>query len=153
LNTTTPSIKALKAVQDAEQVRRMMDQENMPKNPYTFESFMEHWKMFAFQIKERGQDTFYNALIRRNPIQEGNQFTIEVDNQIQIDIIQANLEEMVTYFREQIRNFEIDIQAVLTDKPEQEVKFLSGKDKFAALTRKNPVLHTLKSTFSLDIEF
>jgi hypothetical protein len=33
------------------------------------------------------------------------------------------------------------------------VKFLTGKDKFTALARKNPNLHTLKNTFNLDIEF
>ncbi len=143
----------MKALQEADQQRRLMDEQNMPRNPFTEEAFSELWRFFAQEIKERGQDTFYNALIRRKPKQEGNLFTIEVDNQIQIDIIQANLEEMVTFFREKLRNFEIDFHPVLTDQPEQEVKFLSGKDKFAALTRKNPVLHSLKSTFSLDIEF
>jgi hypothetical protein len=36
---------------------------------------------------------------------------------------------------------------------EEEVKFLTGKDKFAALARKNPNLHTLKNRFNLDIDY
>ena len=36
---------------------------------------------------------------------------------------------------------------------EEDVKFLTGKDKFAALARKNPNLHTLKNRFNLDIDY
>jgi hypothetical protein len=35
----------------------------------------------------------------------------------------------------------------------QEVKYLTGKDKFAAMARKNTNLHKLKNLFNLDIEF
>ena len=41
----------------------------------------------------------------------------------------------------------------VTANPEEEVKYLTGKDKFAKLARKNPNLHTLKNTFNLDIEY
>ena len=54
---------------------------------------------------------------------------------------------------EELKNYSIDISFKLNDNPEHEVKFLTGKDKFAAMARKNPNLHTLKSTFNLDIEF
>jgi hypothetical protein len=55
--------------------------------------------------------------------------------------------------RKELKNYSVDITLRLNDHPEDEVKFLTGKDKFAALARKNPNLHTLKNTFNLDIEF
>jgi DNA-binding protein len=76
-----------------------------------------------------------------------------VDNQIQVDYITPHLEEMVSFIRKEVKNYLIQVIIQLNDQPEVEVKFLTGKDKFAALARKNPNLHTLKNTFNLDIEF
>ena len=55
--------------------------------------------------------------------------------------------------RKQLQNFYLDIILVQTTSDEEEVKFLTGKDKFAALARKNPNLHTLKNRFNLDIDY
>jgi hypothetical protein len=41
----------------------------------------------------------------------------------------------------------------LTDDPMKDVKYLTGKDKFAAMARKNTNLLKLKNLFNLDIEF
>ena len=78
---------------------------------------------------------------------------MELDNQIQIDYINPHLSEMVDYLRKEVKNYLIRIELKLSENPEEEVKFLTGKDKFAALARKNPNLHTLKNLFNLDIEF
>jgi hypothetical protein len=60
---------------------------------------------------------------------------------------------MIGYFRKELKNYSFEISFNLNENPEAELKFLTGKDKFAALARKNPNLHTLKNTFNLDIEF
>jgi hypothetical protein len=98
--------------------------------------------------------TFYNALIKRDPIQKNNrEYIMEVDNQVQIDYIFPLLANLVDFVRKALKNYALDIKIELTKNPEEEVKFLTGKDKFTALARKNPNLHTLKNTFNLDIEF
>lgn len=111
------------------------------------------WRRYAFEMKEKGLETYYNALIKREPIIDDEVFVLEVDNQIQIDYISPNLPDMIGSFRKSLNNYYVDIQLKLNENPEKEVKFLSGKDKFAALARKNPNLHTLKNTFNLDIEY
>ena len=78
---------------------------------------------------------------------------MEVDNQIQIDYITPHLQEMRAFFQKELRNYSVNIEIFLSDHPEEEVKYLSGKDKFAALARKNPNLHSLKNTFNLDIDY
>jgi hypothetical protein len=55
--------------------------------------------------------------------------------------------------RKNLKNYQIEIELILTDNPGKEIKFLTGKDKFNALARRNPNLHTLKNLFNLDIEF
>jgi hypothetical protein len=112
------------------------------------------WKQYAFQLKENGMETFYNALIKRDPILKSEE-TLElvVDNLVQQNYIQTHLLAFKDFMRKQLRNYHLDIQITLSEAGEEEVKFLTGKDKFAALARKNPNLHTLKNRFNLDIDY
>ncbi len=127
---------------------------NLPRELYTYDDLKMTWRKFAFEMKTEGKETFYNALIRREPkILSENEYLLEVDNQVQIDYIQGHLAEMLSYIRRDLKNFEVNVKVEITTNPEQEVKFQTGKDKFAALARKNPNLHTLKNTFNLDIEY
>lgn len=131
-----------------------MDLSNMPMNDYHIDDFKMAWRRFAHILKENGDKTYYNALIKRDPIQKNDdQFILQVDNEVQIDTIRLRISELLGYLRKELRNYNIDVKLEITNNPEEEVKFQTGKDKFAALARKNPNLHTLKKAFNLDIEF
>jgi len=127
---------------------------NQPKEDYSFDQVKMLWRRFAFEMKERGMETFYNAMIKREPIRaENEQFKMLLDNQIQHDYITTHLQDMNAYFRKELKNYNVQICLELNDKPEEETKYLTGKDKFQALARKNPNLHTLKNMFNLDVEY
>lgn len=154
LSSSSVSIKKLMNPETNGEGGAPMDLENMPMNDYTFDDLKMAWRRFAFEMKTQGKETFYNALIKRDPIQKGDrEYVMEVDNQVQIDYIFPILSELVLYVRSAVKNYALDIKVELTKNPEEEVKYLTGKDKFASLARKNPNLHTLKNTFNLDIEF
>ena len=128
--------------------------DNQPHEHYTFDQLKMLWRRFAFAMKERGMETFYNAMIKREPSEkERDHYVMLVDNQIQIDYITPHLQELNAYFRKELRNYTFTTSISITDKPDEEVKYLTGKDKFQALARKNPNMHTLKNLFNLDIEF
>lgn len=127
--------------------------ENLPRENYSFDQVKMLWRRFAFVMKEKGMETFYNAMIKREPFEKAkDQFQLLVDNQVQIDYITPHLQELNGYFRKELRNYDFTISVLITDKPEEEVKYLTGKDKFQAMARRNPNLHTLKNLFNLDIE-
>lgn len=154
LNTSSISIKKLMEKKEDDQTAFERLPENLPYETFSFDQVKMLWRRFAFEMKEKSMETFYNAMIKREPIiKDDTQFIMDVDNQIQIDFITPHLQEMVGYFRKELKNYAINISFIINDNPEHEVKFLTGKDKFAALARKNPNLHTLKNTFNLDIEF
>lgn len=113
-----------------------------------------YWKQFAFQLKEDGMETFYNALIKRDPVLKSDEvLELTVDNLVQYNYIQTHLITFKEFMRKQLNNYYLDIVVVQADPSDEEVKFLSGKDKFAAMARKNPNLHTLKNRFNLDIDY
>ena len=153
LNSGNVSIKKLLEKKEEEAAAHSL-REDLPKESYSFDQIKMVWRRHAFVLKDRGLETFYNAVIKRDPIDSGDHvYQMELDNQIQIDYINPHLSEMVDYLRKEVKNYLIRIELKLSENPEEEVKFLTGKDKFAALARKNPNLHTLKNLFNLDIEF
>jgi hypothetical protein len=154
LNTTNLSIKRMMEKSEEEASGSDHSLENMPREPFSYDHVKMLWRRFAFEMKERGMETFYNAMIKREPVQmEDTSFIMDVDNQIQVDYITPHLQDLVAYFRMELKNYSFEVSLRITDNPDEEIKFLTGKDKFAALARKNPNLHTLKNTFNLDIEF
>lgn len=154
LSSSGVSIKKLMNPESNGQVGSHIDVSNMPMNDFGIDDLKMIWRRFAFEMKNKDKRTFYSALIKRDPLViEGNTYRLEVDNQTQIDYINPMLSDLVDYLRLNLKNYSIDVKMELTSNPDEEVKFLNGKDKFAALARKNPNLHTLKNTFNLDIEF
>lgn len=154
LNSSGVSIKQLIAKNDATKGGSIQDISNLPMNDFGMDDLKMMWRRFAFDMKNQGKHTFFSALTKRDPMLiEGTKYKMEVDNQTQIDYISPILSELVDFLRSNLKNYSIEISVELTSIPDEEVKFLNGKDKFAALARKNPNLHTLKTTFNLDIEF
>jgi DNA polymerase-3 subunit gamma/tau len=154
IKTSNLSIKKLIEKKEEIAAQGIVDSNSMPQDSYSIDDLKMYWRRFAFEMKSKGKETFYNAMIKRDPKhQEINEFALLVDNQIQIDYIKPQLSELVDYMRTELNNYQIEIKIELTNKPEEQLKFQTGKDKFAALARKNPNLHALKSTFNLDIEY
>ena len=152
IGSTHVSIK--KILEDQKSKDTSSDLQNLPREGFSKEQVKMYWKQFAFQMKENGMETFYHALIKREPhFLEEEKFGLEVDNQIQIDYINPILGNFIDFMRKNLKNYQIEIELILTDNPGKEIKFLTGKDKFNALARRNPNLHTLKNLFNLDIEF
>ena len=128
--------------------------ENLPEEKYTADRLVRVWRQYAFQVKDEGQETFYNALIKRDPLIEKNDvLKLFVENQIQVDYIKPLLNELISFIRKSVQNYNITIEIELTENPVEDLKLMHGKDKFKAMAKKNPNLNTLKNLFNLDIEF
>ena len=126
----------------------------LPRDKVDTQKVLILWRQYAYLAKDKGMETYYNALVKRDPVFESNEkIKIVVDNQIQVDVIRSELNELITFLREKLNNHFIEVQIELAEAPEEEIKFLNGNDKFDALAEKNPKLNVLKKLFNLDIEF
>ena len=128
--------------------------EELPEEKYTADRLIRIWRQYAFQVKDDGMETFYNALVKRDPLIEKNDvLRLYVENEIQVDYIKPLLNDLISFVRKSLNNHNITVKIELTENPVEDVKFLNGKDKFEVMTKKNPELNTLKNLFNLDIEF
>lgn len=134
----------------------IVNQADLPRERFSMDELKIQWRILAQKMKSLGKETVYNALTKRDPIVvEDTLLTLEVDNLVQIDIIKTVHDQLTTYLRSSLRNYDIQLDFLVntSSTQENEVKHLSGGDKFKHLARKHPNLHTLKSVFGLDIEY
>lgn len=130
------------------------DTRNLPHEPYSFDDLKMTWRKFAFVMKNEGQESIYNAMIKRDLKFIGeHEYLLEVDNPIQVEKFKAEESNLLMYIRKSLQNYSIKVSYEVTNNPDTDVKYQTGKEKFAALARKNPNLHSLKNTFNLDIEY
>ena len=155
LNTSNLSIKQiLTPSQNASSNSELSLTGDLPFEHFTFDQAKMVWKKYAHDMKAKGMETFYNAMIKRDPkISENQKITMDVDNQVQIDYITPHLNDLIGHLRKELKNYNITVDFTLSEDKESQVKFLTGKDRFASLAKKNPNLHSFKTVFNLDIEF
>lgn len=153
LVTTNLSIKKIVAEQTNNQAQQAAIQ-NEPAEEFTIDQVNMFWRQFANRMKDEGKETFYNALVKRNPKQITNVlYQLEVDNNVQIEVIKTDFDRFMTFMRNSLKNFAFFVEVKVTDNQSEDVKHLNGKDKFAILARKFPYINTLKDTFNLDIDY
>ncbi len=150
-NNTLPSIKELLISENQES--STIVNENSPRELFTEDQLKITWKQYSFVLKEQGLGTFYNALIKRNPVKKNDEtYILQVDSQIQKDYVLDHFDGFINYLKKQLRNFYLTIEIEVLENQE-ESKFLTSKQKFELMARKNPNLHVFKSLFNLDIEY
>ncbi len=154
LNTSNLSIK--KILEPAKEISENggLINKELPFEKFNFDQVKMVWRRYAHEMKAKGMETFYNAMIKRDPkIKDDVFFTMDVDNQVQIDYITPHLNDLIGFLRHELKNFNISLDFILSTDQESQIKFLTGKDRFESMAKKNLNLHTFKKIFNLDIEF
>jgi len=134
------------------------DISNRPQKPFTLDELKMIWRQFAFKIKQeelQGAESMSLAMTKRDPKMPGaTHIHQEFDNQIQIDLMTNNFSALLLDFlRNKLQNWAVTIDFSIIENQEDNVKHLTGRDRFDILARKNTNLHTLQKTFNLDIEY
>ncbi len=154
LNTSNVSIKKILQPSQDNTVQDLNLNQSTVREKFSFDQVKMAWRRYAHEMKSKGLETFYNAMIKRDPkIKDEVVFSMEVDNQVQIDYITPHVHGLISFLRQELKNVDISVDFFLSEDKDSEVKFLTGKDRFASMARKNPNLHSFKTIFNLDIEF
>jgi hypothetical protein len=94
-----------------------VDLSNMPRESFSMDDLKMLWRRFAFQMKDEGRDTFYNALIKRDPkATSETSYDLEVDNQVQVDYIRPYLSDLLGFLRKELKNYDLNVDLKMTRK-------------------------------------
>ncbi len=154
MNTSNYSIKQGLEIKKVEGSNGTSLQKEQQSEPFTHDQLKIFWRQFAHDAKGKALETLYNAMIKRDPILlDDFQIKMEVDNQVQVDYINAHLNELIDFLRGHLKNYQLMVSTFISENNNEEVRHLTGKDRFAAMAKKNANLHTFKKVFNLDIEY
>lgn len=152
--------KTIAAVTNPEQAKEKVEEEgaeyvagNQAADPFSPEQLIATWKGYAYQMKDAGKISFYNTLLAREPEIDGVNLTVKLDNAVQVSDFDRERADLMTYIRQTLNNYTIQLEHVLMDVDSNDaVKYYSPVDRFKSMADKNPALLELKNRLNLDIE-
>lgn len=140
LNSTNVSINQLIHQQ---QVKQQQNFNDLPRNPFHKDDVIRLWKMMAHTLKLGGQEQVYHVMIKRDPVQVDEiTFLFEVDNAIQQSRLESGMDQILEFIRKEIQNYDLNFSISVSEHVEDDVKFLTGTDRFEKLARKIPTFTT-----------
>ncbi len=132
---------------------RAVRNEDQPREPFTKDDIIQHWKKMAHQYRAQEQEQIFLVMSKRDPEEiDATTYLFETDNTIQAGRLEAIMEDLMTYMRSSVKNYDLQIKIEIAASTAEEPKYLTGKDKFERLSRLNTNLLDLKNRFNLDIE-
>ena len=111
------------------------------------------WKQYVFQMKELGKDTIYYAMNKRLPVlKDETKIFLDIDNVAQEGAMQRIHQELLDFLREGLKNYQVQLEVVLTQNTDNEISLTNPRDKYKSLAKQYPNLNSLRTAFNLDFE-
>jgi DNA polymerase III subunit gamma/tau len=151
LQTTHLSINQLI---EQQKEKSAVSADNLPKKPFDRDDLVRIWKTLAHTEKLNGNDPIYHVMIKRDPQQiDATHYHFEVDNAMQHTRMENAMSDIMPKLRQELENYDLEIVVEVTKDEMEEIKFLTGTDKFEKMAKKNSNLFDFRNRFSLDIEY
>ena len=128
----------------------VIDEENLPTEPFTEEALIEHWHKFADILVKQGKHNLASILSMDMPKVEGTTVYLVYPNETNKIELERQQFGLMTYLRTSLNNFEISLSITINEVLEKQYAYTTA-DKFEKLKEKNPNLDLLRRTFDLDI--
>ena len=76
-------------------MKKVVAEEDLPRNQFSTDALISCTRKYAHILKDLGKETFYHALIKRDPKLSDETITLIVDNEVQVAYITPILPEFV----------------------------------------------------------
>ena len=146
------SLSSIKAKKEhlIKQMDVVIDEENLPKEPFSEIDFVESWKAYTEILRNEGKHNLASILSIDTPKVKGVTAYLEFPNETNKLELEKNLYEILSYLRKKLNNFDINLNIIVNEELDKQYVY-SAKEKFEKLKVKNPNLDILKKTFDLDV--
>ncbi|MDX5427856.1 MAG: DNA polymerase III subunit gamma/tau [Bacteroidota bacterium] len=122
---------------------------DQPRDPVSPENLLKAWKDSIMGYKDR--PTIYNVLSVREPLLEGDQMVLVMENQTQEAYFNEERQSILTRIRKELNNYYLDFQ-IHIERHKDLSKPYTPQEKFAHMSERNPLLKKLKDDLELDLE-
>ena len=150
--TSGLSLRSIKAKKE-HQIKQMdvvIDEESLPKEPFTEKQLIECWNQFVKNLQNEGKHNLASILSIDTPKVKETTIHLEFPNSTNKVELERQQFELLSFLRKSLNNFDISLSITVNEEMEKQYAYTS-KEKYEKLKEKNPHLDALRKTFDLDI--
>ena len=146
------SLKSIKAKKDhlIKQMDVVVDEENLPKDPFTEKELITTWNTFIEKLSKDGKHNLASILAIDTPKIIDTTIHLEFPNATNKVEVERQQYDLLAYLRKTLNNYNISLSITINEVMEKQYAYTSA-DKFEKLKEKNPNIDILRKTFDLDI--
>uniref|UniRef100_UPI004047A766 DNA polymerase III subunit gamma/tau n=1 Tax=Mariniflexile sp. TaxID=1979402 RepID=UPI004047A766 len=146
------SLSSIKAKKEhlIKQMDVVVDEENLPKEPFTEADLIKAWNEFIEILQKDGKHNLASILSIDTPKVKGTVVHLEYPNATNKIELERNQYDLMLYIRKTLSNFDISLSISVNEEMQKQYAY-STLEKFEKLKEKNPNIDTLRKTFDLDI--
>lgn len=128
----------------------VIDEENLPSEPFIDKDFFTAWNTFIEKLREKGKHNLASILSIDTPKIKGNTIHLEFPNATNKVELERQQYDLLAYIRKTLSNYDINLSIAVNEVMEKKYAYTAA-DKFEKLKEKNPNIDLLRKTFDLDI--
>ena len=152
--TSGLSLKSIRAKKEHEikQLDVVVDEENLPKEPFTQEELTNHWNLFVNEIEAKGQFNLASILSIDKPklAEDGVTVKLTFPNATNKVEVERQSYDLMSYLRKSLNNYDINLDITVDEVMEKKYAY-TPIEKYEKLKEKNPNIELLRKAFDLDV--
>ncbi|WP_298535521.1 DNA polymerase III subunit gamma/tau [uncultured Algibacter sp.] len=143
------SIRAKKEHQ-IKQMEVVINEEELPKEPFTEEAFIVVWNEYIDKLRKDGKHNLASILSIDVPKVKRSIAHLEFPNATNKVEVERQQYDLLGYVRKALNNFDISLAITINEVMEKQYAYTT-LEKFEKLKDKNPNIDILRKTFDLDV--
>ena len=132
------------------QMEVVINEEDLPKEPFTENEFIKVWNAYIDELTNEGKHNLASILSIDTPKVKDTVAHLEFPNATNKLEIERHQYELLSYIRKALNNFDLSLSITVNEVMEKQYAY-TPFEKFEKLKQKNPNIDVLRKTFDLDV--
>ena len=125
-------------------------QKDLPKDPFTEETFMEVWNTYVNDLHTKGEKILSSILKADVPKLKGTQIHVTYPNELmKVELLKVR-PKVLRYIRKKLNNYEVDFEISVNENTTKRFAY-TPQEKYELLKEKNEAISLLRKKFNLEL--
>ncbi|MCK5638160.1 MAG: hypothetical protein KAH67_05570 [Flavobacteriaceae bacterium] len=144
------SIERNKKEKEKSKPRIVDNLDNLPKDPFTEESFLKVWNSYINELHNKGEKIFASILKADIPKIKNNFICVTYPNEMMKAELLKVKPKALNYLRKELNNYSIDFKVSVNEENAKKFAY-TPQEKYDLLKEKNEAISKLRRTFNLEL--
>ncbi len=132
------------------QIDVVVDEENLPREPFSQDELIPVWNSFIDRLREEGKMNLASILGIDTPKLKGTTIYLEFPNSTNKVEVERQQFDLMQFLRKSLNNYDISLNIIINEEIQKKFAY-TPDEKYEKLKGINPNIELLRSLFDLDI--